>query len=190
MQRSSRAPVLSATFRRLSCWITDHAPRRSPALLCDLKDLGEAPALLFRDRGSLDETDGVADLGLVALIVRMELRRAAHDLLVSRVRLHDIDLDDDRLVRSTRDDGALAFLTAAALLHRLLEPDDRPPPCRLLAGRRRSLAAEPARGALLFSRTVWRFATCRVGTRRGDRVDRRSLGGRLRPRLGGCVLGG
>src|SRR3972149_9309961 len=139
MQRSSRAPVLSATFRRLPCWITDHAPRRSPALLCDLKDLGEAPALLFRDRASLDDPDDVADLGLVALIVRMELRRVAPDLLVSRVRLHHIDLDDDRLVRSTRDDGALAFLTGTAPLHGLLEPHDRLSPCRLLARRGRSL---------------------------------------------------
>jgi hypothetical protein len=39
--------------------------------------------------------------------------RAADDLLVARVCLHGLDLDDDRLVHRRRDDDAAALLPPA-----------------------------------------------------------------------------
>src|SRR5438045_1464541 len=120
MQRISRAPVLSATRSRDSCWITGRPPCRScppaaksergkdagsphrdalqraggcemgggrPSLLRHLDDLGQAPALRLGDRARLDDADDVTDLGGVLLVVRVELDRAADDLLVLGVRL-------------------------------------------------------------------------------------------------------
>src|SRR3989337_602733 len=129
MQRSSRAPVLSATRRRDSCWIT------GPPSLCGLDDLLQTPALHPRQRPRLDDPHDVPHLRLVPLVVRVELRAPANDLLVPRVHLHDIDADDDRLVRGGGDDRALTLLTSPAHVLRLRQPDDRPPLLRLLAGR-------------------------------------------------------
>src|SRR5919106_3714575 len=141
MQRSSRAPVLSATFRRDSCWIIG-------PLLRGLHDLLEAPALELRERTRLDEADDVADLRLVRLVVRVELRAPLDDLLVHRVHLHDVHANDDRLVRTCRDDRALSLLPAAALVLRLRKARDRLSLGRALAGRLRALPAERARQAL------------------------------------------
>src|SRR6185437_15306094 len=121
MQSSSRAPVLSATFRRVSCWITESA---SPGCL---DDLGEPPALRLRQRTCLDDADDVADVRLVGLVVRVERARTPDDLLVLRVRLEDVDLHDDRLVHCARDDPALALLAPATLVVGLLQADDRLP---------------------------------------------------------------
>src|ERR687896_1795882 len=137
MQSSSRAPVLSATLSRDSCWII--------GLLRLLDDLGEAPVLQLRERSRLDDADDVADLGRVGLVVRVELRRAADDLLVPPVRLDRVDLDDDRLVHRGRDDDATALLAAAALCLRLGQPDDRLALGRLLLLRLRPLRAQRAR---------------------------------------------
>src|SRR5438105_14873635 len=161
MQRSSRAPVLSATRRRDSCWITEphhlcrscpmgtqaggwqgrrarsylertgatedaasHRPARpSGCELCGWRGslgrfhhLGEAPVLRLRERARLDDPDDVPHLRLVLLVVRVELRRPADDLLVARVRLDRVDLDDDRLVHRARDDDAAPLLSPAALV--------------------------------------------------------------------------
>src|SRR6266542_2855275 len=136
MQSSSRAPVLSATRSLDSCWITE-----SPALFRGLQDLDEPPVLALRQRPRLDDADDVADLRLVLLVVRMELRRAADHLLVAPVRLHRVDLDDDRLVHRVGDDDAAPLLTPAALVLGLLEPHDRLVRRGLLALRLRPLAA-------------------------------------------------
>src|SRR5437868_2818756 len=109
MQSSVRAPVLSATRTRVSCWII------APSLLRDLEHLGEAPVLALRQRPRLDDAHRVADLRLVALVVGVELRRAPDDLLVARMRLHRVDADDDRLLRRVGDDDAPALLAAATL---------------------------------------------------------------------------
>src|SRR5919201_7061660 len=104
MQRISRAPVLSATRRRDSCWITGDPPGDGLASLvpgCSpglLQHLDEMPVLLLRDRPGLDDPDAVADLRRVLLVMGVELGRAPDDLLVLRMRLHRVDLDDDRLV--------------------------------------------------------------------------------------------
>src|SRR4029453_12059322 len=128
MQRISRAPVLSATRSLDSCWIM--------ALLGLLEHFGEAPVLRLAEWTGLDDADEVADLGRVLLVVRVELRRAADDLLVLRVRLHRVDLDHDRLVHRIRDDDAAALLAAAAHVLGLRQADDR-------ASLRRPLALRP-----------------------------------------------
>src|SRR4051794_37578231 len=132
MQSSSRAPVLSATRTRVSCWITAHLPyescspaakrpsrkdagsvrtRRVRARLrtqrdgalqrpgeCEacgggasylpglLQHLGQAPVFRLGQRPRLDDADGVPDARRVRLVVRVELRRPADDLLVLPVR--------------------------------------------------------------------------------------------------------
>src|SRR5829696_10463714 len=129
MQRSSRAPVLSATRRRDSCWITV-SPRHS---LGHLDDLGEPPVLRLRERARLHDLDDIADLGRVLLVVGVELLRAPDDLLVLRVRLDRVDLDHDRLVALVRDDRALALLAAAELLLGPRDARDRLPLGGLLA---------------------------------------------------------
>src|SRR5919198_4814717 len=184
MHRSSRAPVLSATFRRLSCWITDRrlpcgscrlaahgggwqgrrerswpaatgatedAARRRRVLprrceirgrwrsLGDLDDLGEPPTLRLRERPRLDNADDVAHVRGVLLVVRVELDATADDLLVARVRLDRVDLDDDRLVHRTGDDDATALLAAATLGLRLRRPRDRLALGRALPHRLRAL---------------------------------------------------
>src|SRR4051812_46085553 len=169
MQSSSRAPVLSATRRRDSCWITGEPPGDgSPPLGCEpqarqgrslrsgwtaraqagtqhcaaarapevnelspggspsgLHDLCQPPALRLRQRTGLDDAHDVARLRRVALVVGMELGRAADHLLVARVRAHGLDLDHDRLVHRGRDDDAAALLAPAALVLGLREPRDR-----------------------------------------------------------------
>src|SRR3954447_22375915 len=106
MQRISRAPVLSATFRRVSFWITAR-------LLRLLEDVDEAPALGARHRAALDHAHGVARARVVALVVGVELRRGAQDLPVAPVAAGGVDAHDDRLVGLVRDDDALAHLGAA-----------------------------------------------------------------------------
>src|SRR6185312_16133733 len=86
MQSSSRAPELSATLRRDSCWIIERLPRL------------------------LDDADHVALAGLVALVVSMQRARAADDLLVGRMTTGEVDADGDRLVAFVGDDDALADL--------------------------------------------------------------------------------
>src|SRR5689334_20489364 len=136
MQSSSRAPVLSATLRRDSCWIISPLPRL-------LDDLREAPTLQLRQRPRLDDADGVADAGRVRLVVRVELDRAPDDLLVLRVALDHVDLDDDRLVALVGDDDAAPLLAPPPLGLGLLGTGDRLARRRLLA---HGLRARPARG--------------------------------------------
>src|SRR5215218_2500742 len=143
MQSSSRAPVLSATFRRDSCWIM--------ALLGLLDDLGEAPVLRLGQRPRLDDADDVALLRLVLLVVRVELLRPADNLLVARMRLDGLHLDDDRLVHRARDDDAAPLLAATAIGLGLRRPRDRLALGGTLARRFRPLTAQRARDALLLA---------------------------------------
>src|ERR671917_1652376 len=108
MQRTSRAPVLSATLRRDSCWIIG-LPR-------PLEDLDEAPALGAAERAALDHADRVADARLVPLVVGVQRGAGADDLLVHPVLAGDVDADGDRLVGLVGDDDAFAHLELAARL--------------------------------------------------------------------------
>src|ERR1700749_4482863 len=102
MQSSSRAPELSATLSRDSCWIIC-LPRL-------LDDVDQTPTLGLRKRAGLDDPDHVALAGLVALVVRVQRARAADDLLVGRMTAGEVDADGDRLVAFVGDDDALADL--------------------------------------------------------------------------------
>src|SRR5213593_3382155 len=164
MQSSSRAPVLSATFRRVSCWITGALPGL-------LHDLGEAPVLRLRDPARLDDADGVADAGGVLLVVRMELARAPDDLLVLRVQLRHVDLDDDRLLALVGDDDAAPLLAVRRRRLGLGRASDRLALGRLLARRLRVLVALGARQALAFRLRARDGRWCR-----GSLGLRRSLG--------------
>src|SRR5215203_3009310 len=99
MQRISRAPELSATLSLDSCWII--------ALPRLLHHVDQAPALGLGERPGLDHADHVALAGLVALVVGVQLGRAADDLLVSAVTAGDVDADGDRLVPLAGDDDPL-----------------------------------------------------------------------------------
>src|SRR5215211_6078909 len=175
MQSSSRAPVLSATFRRDSCWIM--------ALLGLLDDLGEAPVLRLGQRPRLDDADDVALLRLVLLVVRVELLRPADNLLVARMRLDGLHLDDDRLVHRARDDDAAPLLAATAIGLGLRRPRDRFALGGTLARRFRPLTAQRARDALLLA---LRLRPGRGLDGGGGLLGHGLLGGRL---LGGRLLG-
>src|SRR4029079_13102641 len=108
MQRISRAPELSATFSRLSCWIIG-------CLLRLLEDLGLTPVLGLRHRAGLDEPHRVTGAGLVPLVVGVVHLRAPDHLLVGRVTAGALDPDGDRLVHLVGDDDALTDLRAPGL---------------------------------------------------------------------------
>src|SRR5215218_938833 len=108
MQRISRAPELSATLSLDSCWII--------ALPRLLHHVDQAPALGLGERPGLDHADHVALAGLVALVVRVQLGRAADDLLVSAVAAGDVDANGDRLVALAGDDDPLPHLGRVGLL--------------------------------------------------------------------------
>src|SRR5215212_4076107 len=181
MQSSSRAPVLSATFRRDSCWIM--------ALLGLLDDLGEAPVLRLGQRPRLDDADDVALLRLVLLVVRVELLRPADNLLVARMRLDGLHLDDDRLVHRARDDDAAPLLAATAIGLGLRRPRDRFALGGTLARRFRPLTAQRARDALLLALRLrpGRGLDGGGGLLGGRLFGHRLLGDGL---LGGRLLGG
>src|SRR6478752_1997333 len=105
MHRISLAPVLSATRSRVSAWIIGS--------LRLLDDLDHAPALELGERAGLDDAHDIADAGLVALVVGVQSRGAAHDLVVLGMRLGRVDADRDRLVHGGRDDDPAALLAAA-----------------------------------------------------------------------------
>src|SRR5437762_1960318 len=105
MQRSSLAPLLSATLSRVSCWIT---------LLGFLHYFDHAPALVLGDGTRLRDAHQVAHAALVLLVVGLETDPLLKRLLVERVRLQDGDLDDHRLVHLVRDHVADPYLALTA----------------------------------------------------------------------------
>src|SRR5690349_9777318 len=127
MHRISRAPVLSATRSRVSCWITSNsyvcqfsaALPRSLAELVSLglfEDLHDPPPLGGRQRTRLHQQHPVADAARVLLVVRLQLAGTPHDLAVERVLDPVLDLDDHGLVHLVADDKALADLALPAHL--------------------------------------------------------------------------
>src|SRR5918995_1366534 len=120
MQRSSLAPVLSATRSRDSCWIMSMTPgcragshpwaslaERSLGLF---EDLDDAPPLRRREWTGLHQEHAVAGDGGVLLVVGLELVGPADDLAVQRVLEAVLDGHDDRLVHLVADDEALSDL--------------------------------------------------------------------------------
>src|SRR4051794_1855854 len=138
-------PARAGVVRNLqTCLLLDH--QSLPRLLHDLR---EAPVLRLRERARLDDPDDVADARGVLLVVRVELARAADDLLVLRVQLGDVDLDDDRLLTLVGDDDAAALLARGRRGLRLRGTRDPLAPGRLLARRLRMLVALGPRQPLL-----------------------------------------
>src|SRR3546814_11517073 len=85
MTWTSRAPLLSATDRKLSCWIMAVLSRSAGRSRgTGLQTLDEAEALGCRQRARLDDRHPVAFLRLVALIVRTQLGRPAPHLEIGR----------------------------------------------------------------------------------------------------------
>src|SRR4051812_33509775 len=76
MHRTSLAPLLSATRKRDSCWITSAGP---------LEDFDEAPALQLRQRPGLLDANAVADVEVVLLVVDVQLLGALQRLPVQRM---------------------------------------------------------------------------------------------------------
>ena len=175
MQRISRAPVLSATRRRDSTWITWHA----------LQDLRQAPALELGQRAGLDDAHDVADVGLVALVVRVQLDERRTILWYLGCGLAESMRTVIVLSGCRRDDDAAALLAAALHSDRLRLADVGAAlllglglPCleRLRARTARAWAPrEQARRPWLRPSSAWRPAWPRP----------RGLGGRLC--LGGCL---
>src|SRR5687767_10164244 len=102
MQRTVLAPELSATLRRLSCWII-----ASPG---PFEDFDDPPPLQLREGTGLLDTHAVALLEVVDLVVGVELGRALECLLVAPVPDALDDRHDDRLVHLRGDDRAVPDL--------------------------------------------------------------------------------
>src|SRR5919108_2714479 len=157
---------------------------RGASSLGDLDDFGKAPVLRLRERTRLDDADNVAGLRLVLLVVCVEALRAPDDLLVLRVRLHDVDTDDDRLVHRRRDNDAAPLLPPAAPMLGLRLPHDGLALARLLAPRLRTLAAFRARDALALLLRLGRGSDRRLLCRRVGRDVLAVFSDRLRWRSG------
>src|SRR4051812_29553518 len=106
MHNTSRAPELSATLSRDSCWITG-APSSSP-----LEHFDDAPALQLRHRARFAHADPVPFAHVVGLVVGVEVLRALDRLLIAAVPDPVDDRDDNRLVHLDLDRDALTDLAA------------------------------------------------------------------------------
>src|SRR2546421_10251642 len=127
MHRISRAPVLSATRSRVSCWITSISYVCQFSGLCrslaeqslgPFEDLHDAPPLGGRQRTSLHQQHPVADAALL-LVVRLQLAGTAHHLAVQRMLHLVLDRDDDGLLHLVADHVALTDLPTWPLVTRL-----------------------------------------------------------------------
>src|ERR1700690_3570395 len=96
MHSTSRAPELSATRRRDSCWIT--ATTFAAGSSCTLEHFYDPPALQLRQRTGLAHPHPVTLTHVVGLVVRVQVLRALHRLLVAAVAHAVDDRDDHRLV--------------------------------------------------------------------------------------------
>src|SRR5882724_2295438 len=108
MQRTVLAPELSATLRRLSCWII-----ASPG---PFENFDDPPPLQLRSRAGLLDAHAVTLAELVHFVVGVELRRALEGLLVPPVADPVDDGHDHRLLHLRGDDGALADLPPVGAL--------------------------------------------------------------------------
>src|SRR5947209_3424362 len=102
MHRTVLAPELSATLRRLYCWII-----ASPG---PFEDFDDAPPLEIRGRTGLGDAHPVALLEVVDLVVCVQPGRALEGLLVAAVADPVDHGHDHRLVHLGGHDGALPDL--------------------------------------------------------------------------------
>src|SRR5262249_41610908 len=97
MHSTSRAPELSATRSRLSCWIIG----LFDSFACSSRSfehLDDAPVLQLRQGAGFGQADTIALVRVVGLVVRVQVTRALHRLAVTRVAHAVDDRDDDCLV--------------------------------------------------------------------------------------------
>src|SRR4051794_37388759 len=104
MQSTVLAPELSATLRRLSCWII-----ASPG---PFENFDDPPPLQLRSGTRLLDAHPVAFAEVVHLVVGVELRGALERLLVAAVAHAVDDGHHHRLVHLGGDDRALADFAA------------------------------------------------------------------------------
>src|SRR5262249_12508461 len=76
-------------------------------LLRSLDDVEKTPPLLFRVRAAFLNAYDVADPGVVLLVVRLEARRAAYDLLIDGVTDAGLADHHDRFLHLVGHDAAL-----------------------------------------------------------------------------------
>src|SRR6185437_12859951 len=69
-----------------------------------MQDLADDPTLLFTQRARLFDPHAVTGFAGILLIVRLELVRAPHRLLVDAMPHREVDRHDNRLVHLVRDD--------------------------------------------------------------------------------------
>src|SRR5436190_21033115 len=110
MQRTVLAPELSATLRRLSCWIIV-----SPG---PFEDFDDPPPLQLRGRPGLLDAYPVALPEVVDLVVGVDPGGPLQCLLVPAVPDPVDDRHDHRLLHLRGDDGALADLPPVGALGR------------------------------------------------------------------------
>src|ERR1700712_3765375 len=94
MHCTRRAPLLSATSRLVSVWITLDLlwPRDQP---------NGDPALGARERTALSDLDHVGRAVLARLVVRVKPLTTLDVLVVDRIAVAAHDLDDDGLLHAT-----------------------------------------------------------------------------------------
>ncbi len=80
-------------------------------LLGTLNDFDHAPAFVLAERAGFHDTDGVADVAFVLLIVSHELGGLLDELAVLGVFDLTLDEDDDRLVHLVAHHDADSFFS-------------------------------------------------------------------------------
>src|ERR1700690_80757 len=103
MHISGRAPLWSAAWSMVRIWIMGLI---LSGLLAALDDREQAPGLAPRQRPARRDGHGIALTGLVVLVVREQLGRAAHELAVGRMAHDAFDRDRDGLVHLVAHDLA------------------------------------------------------------------------------------
>src|SRR6476619_6734515 len=106
MHSTSRAPELSATLSRVSCWIIC-SPCRLPG---PLEHFDHAPALLARHGPDLLDAHAVAFTDFVRLVVRVQPVGALQGLAVVRVTHAVDDAHDHGLLHLGGDDDPFTHL--------------------------------------------------------------------------------
>ena len=197
-RRSRRPPARSggASRRARGCTGAHGRPCCPPpgvatpaGSLGGLEDLGEAPALRLARADASRRCGRRRRPWPVLLVVRVEPRRAADDLLVARVRLHVSTRTTIVLSIARGDDDAAALLAPAALVLGLRQPRDRLALRRAARASASALAALGARHALLFgfgSETAGAAASAGASSRGSPASAAGSSGGAPRQAL---VLG-
>src|SRR5690606_4041538 len=116
MQRTSLAPLLSATFSRDSVRIIMLSLYAILMLLRLFHDLDQTPALLPAHRPGFHDPDGVSNAGHVFFVMCHELRSTADEFPIDRMLYLAVYCNSDRLLHLVADDLADPFLSEISFL--------------------------------------------------------------------------